>query len=119
MRETCRVLYGEGGYDGCGIATQADKRFYVCLNTSATRWIVTGNHEHTGCYVTSSKHWTERYQQSMKTYMCVICGFVYAEAAGRPEDGITPGTRWEDVPETWFCPDCGAQKGDFDMVEIV
>jgi rubredoxin len=33
-----------------------------------------------------------------------------------PEDGIPPGTRWQDVPETWSCPDCGATKSDFHMV---
>jgi rubredoxin len=54
----------------------------------------------------------------MKAYMCVICGFVYEEAKGRPEDGIPPGTRWDDVPENWSCPDCGAPKGDFEMMEI-
>jgi rubredoxin len=53
-----------------------------------------------------------------KKYICVICGFIYDEEEGWPEDGIEPGTRWEDVPENWFCPDCGAGKEDFDMVEI-
>lgn len=54
----------------------------------------------------------------MKRYMCVICGFVYDESAGRPEDGIVPGTRWNDVPQGWECPECGVSKTDFDMVEI-
>lgn len=53
-----------------------------------------------------------------KKYMCVICGFIYDEALGRPEDGIAPGVRWEDVPDTWSCPDCGASKDDFEMLEI-
>ena len=53
-----------------------------------------------------------------KKYMCVICGFIYDEALGRPEDGIEPGTRWEDVPDTWSCPDCGASKDDFEMLEV-
>jgi rubredoxin len=53
-----------------------------------------------------------------KKYMCVICGFMYDEEQGLPHEGIPPGTRWGDVPETWTCPDCGATKGDFDMVEI-
>ena len=39
-------------------------------------------------------------------------------AQGMPDDGIAPGTRWEDVPETWSCPDCAANKADFEMVEI-
>lgn len=54
----------------------------------------------------------------MKAYMCVICGYVYEEAKGVPDQGIAPGTKWEDVPENWTCPDCGASKGDFEMVEI-
>ena len=54
----------------------------------------------------------------MKAYMCVICGFVYEEAKGVPDQGIAPGTKWEDVPENWTCPDCGAPKTDFEMVEI-
>jgi len=53
-----------------------------------------------------------------KTYMCVICGFIYDEAAGLPEEGIAPGTRWEDVPVNWVCPECGARKEDFELVEI-
>ena len=54
----------------------------------------------------------------MKTYMCVICGWIYSEAEGLPEEGIAPGTKWEDVPPNWVCPDCGARKEDFEMVEI-
>ncbi|MHB8391659.1 MAG: rubredoxin [Acidobacteriaceae bacterium] len=50
--------------------------------------------------------------------MCVICGFLYEEALGLPEHGIPPGTRWEDIPETWTCPDCGAGKDEFEMIEV-
>ena len=53
-----------------------------------------------------------------RTYMCLICGFIYEEKAGLPEDGIAPGTRWEDVPPNWVCPECGARKEDFEMIEI-
>ena len=53
-----------------------------------------------------------------KTYMCVICGFIYEEEKGLPEEGFAPGTRWEDIPENWVCPDCDAGKEDFEMVEI-
>ena len=56
--------------------------------------------------------------RAMKAYMCVICGFVYEEAKGVPDQGIAPGTLWKDVPENWTCPDCGAPKSDFEMVEI-
>ena len=54
----------------------------------------------------------------LKVWQCVLCGFVYDEAAGLPGDGIAPGTRWADVPECWICPDCSAQKSDFEMVEL-
>ena len=53
-----------------------------------------------------------------KTYMCLICGWMYHEASGAPEDGIPPCTRWEDVPINWSCPECGARKDDFEMVEV-
>jgi len=53
----------------------------------------------------------------MKTYICIVCGFVYDEAAGRPEDGIA-ATLWADVPASWACPDCGVSKSDFEVVEI-
>ncbi len=53
-----------------------------------------------------------------KTYMCVVCGFMYREAEGSPEHGIMPGTRWEDVPADWTCPDCGVGKADFEMVQV-
>ena len=53
-----------------------------------------------------------------KTYMCIICGWMYNEEKGSPEDGLAPGTRWEDVPEEWACPDCGAYMEDFEMVEV-
>ena len=45
----------------------------------------------------------------MKKYMCLICGWIYDEAAGAPDEGIAPGTKWEDVPPNWTCPECGAR----------
>lgn len=55
--------------------------------------------------------------QPFRKYICVICGFIYNEEEGFPEEGIEPGTRWEDVPVTWSCPDCGATKDDFELLE--
>lgn len=57
-------------------------------------------------------------QGEFKTWQCILCAFVYDEAAGLPEDGIAPGTRWADVPETFGCPDCSATKKDFEMIEF-
>lgn len=54
----------------------------------------------------------------MRSWECVLCGFVYDEAQGLPEDGIAPGTRWEDVPADWTCPDCAAPKADFSELEF-
>lgn len=53
-----------------------------------------------------------------KSWMCLLCGFIYEEEKGLPAEGIAPGTRWEDVPINWTCPDCGARKDDFEMIEI-
>lgn len=52
------------------------------------------------------------------TWMCLICGWIYDEEAGDPESGVTPGTRWQDVPVNWTCPECGARKEDFEMVRL-
>jgi len=52
----------------------------------------------------------------MKKWQCVVCGFIYDEAAGLPEEGIAAGTRWEDIPDVWECPDCGVAKADFEML---
>jgi rubredoxin len=53
-----------------------------------------------------------------KTWMCLICGWIYDEATGDPEHGIAPGTKWADVPMNWTCPECAARKEDFEMVAI-
>jgi rubredoxin len=53
-----------------------------------------------------------------KTWMCLICGWIYDEAMGDPEHGIPAGTKWEDVPMNWTCPECAARKDDFEMVAI-
>lgn len=53
-----------------------------------------------------------------RTWMCLVCGLVYDEQEGWPDDGIVAGTRWEDVPANWCCPECGARKDDFEMVQL-
>lgn len=52
-----------------------------------------------------------------KKWECIVCGYEYDEAAGDEEHGLAPGTRWQDVPDDWECPECGAGKSDFEMVE--
>ncbi len=54
----------------------------------------------------------------MKKYECMMCGYIYDESLGDPDEGIAPGTAWDDIPEDWYCPVCGASKEDFEMVEI-
>ena len=53
-----------------------------------------------------------------KKYKCITCGWIYDESQGLPEEGVAAGTRWEDVPEDWLCPDCGVGKSDFEMEEL-
>lgn len=53
----------------------------------------------------------------MSKWECIVCGLVYDETKGWPDDGIAPGTKWEDVPEDWLCPDCGVGKEDFELIE--
>ncbi|QFT56131.1 FAD-dependent oxidoreductase [Microbulbifer sp. THAF38] len=55
---------------------------------------------------------------TFRIWECMVCGWVYDEAQGCPEEGIAPGTRWEDIPEDWCCPQCGVGKEDFDMVLV-
>lgn len=57
-------------------------------------------------------------QTTAKVWECRLCGFIFDEHEGLPEEGIAPGTRWEDIPEDWCCPVCGVIKDRFQMVEI-
>lgn len=52
----------------------------------------------------------------MKQWMCGPCGMVYDEAEGLPAEGIAAGTRFEDIPDDWICPDCGVSKADFFLI---
>ena len=60
----------------------------------------------------------KREKMEYKKWECIVCGLIYDEELGWPEDGIAPGTAWDDVPDDWLCPDCGVGKEDFEMVEI-
>ena len=54
----------------------------------------------------------------MKKYQGIVCGYIYDEAVGMPDEGIAAGTAWADIPDDWECPDCGVAKADFEMVEV-
>ena len=50
----------------------------------------------------------------MEKHVCTICGYVYNEADGDPDNGVAAGTKWDDVPADWVCPVCGADKSAFE-----
>ena len=55
--------------------------------------------------------------ENYKKWRCTSCGFIYDEAKGLPEQGIPPGTKFDDLPDEWTCPDCDVSKSEFDIVE--
>jgi rubredoxin len=50
----------------------------------------------------------------MEKWVCTVCGYVYNPEDGDPDNGVAPGTAFEDLPEDWVCPDCGADKDMFE-----
>lgn len=50
----------------------------------------------------------------MERYICIVCGYIYDEVIGNPENGIAPGTKFEDLPEDWLCPLCGVPTSEFE-----
>ena len=53
----------------------------------------------------------------MKKYVCKVCGCIYDEALGDPDNGIAPGTKFEDLPADFVCPLCGVGKDEFEEIE--
>jgi rubredoxin len=53
-----------------------------------------------------------------KNWVCLICGWVYNEQDGLPDEGIAPGTRFSDIPDDWRCPECDVTKAEFAAVEF-
>ena len=53
----------------------------------------------------------------MEKYVCTVCGYVYDPALGDPENGITPGSAFNDWPDDWVCPLCGVGKEGFEANE--
>jgi rubredoxin len=51
----------------------------------------------------------------MSKYECMVCGYVYDEEAGDPDNDIDPNTKWDELPEDWVCPVCGAKKDQFEQ----
>lgn len=55
--------------------------------------------------------------KNMKKYKCLLCGYIYDPAAGDPDNGVAAGTAFEDLPDNWVCPECGAGKDEFEPLE--
>ncbi len=55
----------------------------------------------------------------MKKYQCTVCQYIYDPAEGDPDSGIEPGTAFEDLPDDWVCPQCGASKEDFEELFLI
>jgi len=55
----------------------------------------------------------QRKDLEMQKYVCDVCGWVYDPATGDPDNGVEPGTPFEQVPDDWVCPECGAGKEEF------
>ncbi|MBM3298697.1 MAG: rubredoxin [Deltaproteobacteria bacterium] len=53
----------------------------------------------------------------MARYECTVCGYVYDPAEGDPEHQVEPGTAFEQLPDNWFCPNCGVGKEFFEIVK--
>jgi rubredoxin len=53
----------------------------------------------------------------MAKYLCTVCGYVYDEAKGDPDNNITAGTKWDALPDDWVCPVCGAGKDQFEQTK--
>lgn len=58
-----------------------------------------------------------RYNMPVEQWICEPCGFIYDPEEGDPDGGIPPGTAFEDIPDDWSCPVCGAQKDEFEKLE--
>ena len=52
----------------------------------------------------------------MAKYRCTVCEYIYDPAIGDPDNGISPGTSFEDLPDRWVCPECGVGKERFEKI---
>ena len=68
----------------------------------------------TGATITCPAVSTETETETKQLWICTSCGFIYDPADGDPDGGIPPGTDFDEIPDSWFCPVCGARKADFE-----
>ena len=52
----------------------------------------------------------------MKKYRCTVCGYIYEPEKGDPDNGVGPGTAFENIPDDWVCPECGVGKDSFEAI---
>jgi rubredoxin len=73
------------------------------------------------CRITTDKNRItdkdKEHKENMQQYKCLRCGYIYDPAAGDPDNGVEPGTAFEDLPDDWVCPECGAGKDEFEPIE--
>lgn len=55
-------------------------------------------------------------EDKMQKYICNVCGWIYDPAIGVPDQGIKPGTKFEDLPDSFTCPECGVGKDEFSPI---
>jgi rubredoxin len=65
----------------------------------------------------NTEHRTLFQRTKMTSYKCTICGYVYDPSKGDPDNGVQPGTTFDQLPDDWVCPECGAGKDQFEAVE--
>ena len=64
-----------------------------------------------------SKIKSEQKDKDMVKYKCLMCSYIYDPDVGDPDNGITAGAAFEDLPDDWVCPECGADKDEFELIE--
>jgi len=79
--------------------------------------VIKGKSPKTAPTYIDKKKITKNKESIMSKYECTICGYVYDPAVGDVENGIEPGTSFDDLPDDWTCPECGVGKEDFEKVE--
>ena len=75
-----------------------------------------GSWNHWNRLLKTNKLLEDKTLSDYRKYECAVCGWIYDEEKGDPDSGLAPGTRYEDIPDDWLCPDCGVDKTFFELV---
>ena len=98
-----------GGFAHHQVLALADKVVAAVKSGAIKRFVVMA-----GC---AKYRYNTQGDMAMQKWRCVPCDYVYDPEKGDPENGIAPGTAFEDLPEDWVCPECSAGKDMFEKVE--